>query len=121
MGSIDNTMIHSCKIVKDQGTTQDDAGEPIKNLVSTDSKCFFSKVSSAGNYLSNGDSGWVKVTSIMCFLPDSAIVEKGDIITTTETHFAGTYTVEDVDAPQLPFTDFVDHLEASLKEVAKRE
>lgn len=119
MNSLDFDMVHSCQILRDQGTTQDDSGEPIHNLVPTDSVCLFSKVSSAGNYLSNVDSGRVKVTSIMCFLPLSVTVEKGDLIKTTESNFKGTYTVEDVDSPLCH--GFVDHLEASLKEVAKRE
>lgn len=120
MNSLDLAMKHSCQVLRDTGTTQNAAGSPIPNLVPTDYKCLFSRISTSGNSISNTDAGKVKFTSIMVFLPGSAVVEKGDYITTTEQHWAGTYEVQDVDAPTAFFSDDVDHIEAFLKEVTKR-
>jgi len=54
----------------------------------------------------------------MVFLPSSATVDKGDLITTTEPHWAGTYKVQDINVPEDPFA--IDHTEAFLSEVKKR-
>ncbi len=120
MNSLDLAMKHSCQILQDTGTTQDDAGVPVPNIVSTFSKCLFSKVTTANNSISLTEAGKVKVSSVVCFLPNNAVVEKGDFITTTEQHWTGTYEVQDVDAPTVFFSEEVDHIEAFLKEVAKR-
>lgn len=121
MGSIDFAMVHNCQILRDAGTTQDTSGSPIPNLIPTDSKCLFSKVSTAGNYISETEAGKVKISSNMVFLPASVVVEKGDLIATTEPNWKGTYEVQDVDTPEVPGTGIIDHIEASLKEVIKRE
>lgn len=118
MNSLNCSMKHACQVLHDVGTTQNAAGSPIHNYNSTDYKCLFSKVSTAGNYISITDAGKMKFSSLMVFLPSAAVVEKGDIITTTESHWAGTYEVQDVDVPDDPFT--TDHVEVFLKEVAKR-
>ncbi len=120
MGSIDAAMVHACQIHRDTGTTQNAAGSPIPNLVPTDSKCLFSKVSTAGNYIPSSEAGKVIESSIVAFLPAEAVVETGDFISTTEPNWAGTYEVQDVDAPEIPFSGIVDHKEAFLKKVAKR-
>jgi uncharacterized protein (DUF1499 family) len=120
MGSIDFAMVHSCKILRDTGTTQDTAGTPIPNLVSTDSKCLFENVSSAGNYIAETDAGPVILYSILCSLPTETVVQEGDYISTTERVWAGTYRVEHVDAPEIPGSEIIDHLEAFLKRADKR-
>lgn len=118
MNSLNFAMKHTCQVLRDSATTQNDAGSPIPNFTPTNYKCLFSKVSTAGNYISNTDAGKVKISSVMVFLPSTAIVEKGDFVTTTEQHWRGTYEVQDVDSPGM-FGD-VDHIEAFLKEAAKR-
>jgi hypothetical protein len=120
VGSIDYLMIHTCHILIDTGTTQNAAGEPITNFVSTTSVCFFSNVSTAGNSVSDSEAGKVILSSIVAFLPDSVTVESGDFISTTEENWIGTYEVQKVDAPEIPYTGIVDHKEAYLKRVAKR-
>jgi uncharacterized protein (DUF1499 family) len=120
MGSIDFLMIHACQILRDSGTTQDSAGEHIPNLVPTDSKCLFEMLSSAGNYISDSQSGPVILRSIICSLPANTIVEEGDFISTTEENWIGTYRVDYVDAPEIPGTNTIDHKEAFLKVVKKR-
>jgi hypothetical protein len=55
----------------------------------------------------------------MVFLPSSATVDKGDLITTVEPHWEGTYKVQDINVPEDPFA--IDHIEAFLSEVAKRD
>jgi hypothetical protein len=120
MGSIDFLMVHTCQILRDSGTTQDSAGEPIPNLVPTDSKCLFENVSNAGNYITQTEAGPVILRSIICFLPAETVVEEGDFISTTEPNWAGTYEVQSVDDPEIPFTHVVDHKEAFLKVVKKR-
>lgn len=120
MGSIDFAMIHSCQIIRDTGTTQDAAGSPIPNLVPTDSVCLFSNISSAGNYISAGEAGKVIESSLIVFLPSTATVQEGDFISTTESNYSGTYEVQKVDAPEIPFSGIVDHKEAFLKAVKKR-
>lgn len=119
MNALNFGMKHSCLVLRDSGTTQNDAGSPIQNFSHTAYKCLFSKVSTAGNYISNTDAGKVKISSVVVFLPATAIVEKGDFVTTTEQHWVGTYEVQDVDAPGL--SGDVDHIEAFLKEAAKRD
>ena len=120
MGIIDSAMIHTCQVLRDTGTTQADDGEPITNFVPTDYSCLFDKISVAGNEISFTEAGKIKVTSIICFLPYNAVVEKGDFITTAETNWSGTYEVQDVYAASIPFTETVDHIEATLKEAVKR-
>jgi hypothetical protein len=120
MGSIDFTMVHACQILRDSGTTQDSAGEPIPNLVPTDSNCLFETLSNAGNYISDSQSGPVIIRSIICFLPAETIVEEGDYISTTEPNWVGTYKVDYVDAPEIPGKNTIDHKEAFLKVVKKR-
>ena len=83
--------------------------------------CLFSNISTSGNYVLNNEIvGKVVESSHMVFLPSSAQVLEGDYITTTQTNWAGTYEVQKVDAPELPFTSQVDHKEAFLKVVKKR-
>jgi len=120
MGSIDFAMIHSCQILHDAGTTQDAAGSPIPNLVPTDSVCLFSNISTAGNSILISEAGKVIETSLVCFLPSTATVQEGDFISTAETNYAGTYEVQKVDSPEIPFSGIVDHKEAFLKAVKKR-
>ncbi len=120
MNSLDFAMKHSCQVLKDTGTTQDDVGSPIHNYISTTYKCLFSKVSTSGNYISSGEVGKVITSSHMVFLPADAVVEEGDMISTDEAHWAGTYEVQNVDAPIIPSTGVVDHIEAFLKVVKKR-
>lgn len=121
MNSLDLAMKHTCQVLRDAGTTQNAAGTPITNFNPTSYKCLFSKISSAGNYISNTEAGKVKISSVMVFLPSNAVVEKGDFISTTETHWEGTYEVQDVDAPSSFFSEDIDHVEAFLKEVSKRD
>jgi hypothetical protein len=120
MGSIDAAMVHTCQVLRDTGTTQDSAGEHIPDLVPTDSVCLFEKMSTAGNYISDTDAGKVIVSSIIVSLPDDAVVQTGDFVSTTEPNWAGTYEVQDVDAPEIPNTHIVDHKIAFLKKVGKR-
>lgn len=120
MGSIDFAMRHACQILRDSGTTQDAAGSPIPNIVSTDSKCLFSKLSTSGNNILNTAAGPMLVTSVVIFLPITAVISEGDMVTTTEPHWEGTYEVQSIDAPEIPGTGIVDHVEAFLEEVAKR-
>lgn len=120
MNSLDCSLIHSCQVLRDTGTTQNAAGSPVPNIVTTPYKCLFSKITTANNSISLTEAGKVKVSSVVCFLPNNAVVEKGDYISTTETHWSGTYEVQDVDAPSSFHSDDVDHIEAFLKEVAKR-
>lgn len=120
MGSIDFAMLHACQIIRDSGTTQNAAGSPIPNLVFTNSKCLFSNVSLASNNISDSEAGKVIISSLMVFLPAAAVVQAGDSITTTEPNWTGTYEVQKVDAPEIPFSEIVDHKEAFLKVVKKR-
>jgi len=120
MGIIDFTFVHTCQILRDTGTTQNAAGSLIPNIVTTNSSCLFSNVSTSGNYISDTEAGKVIVSSTMVFLPANVTIQEGDSISTTEPHFAGTYKVQKVDAPEILGTDSVDHLEVYLKEVAKR-
>ena len=101
------------------------AGTPTTTTVtlpsdSTYYDCLFSNISTSGNYISNSEAGEVIFSSPMVFLPTIAQVQEGDQVTTTQTNFAGTYTVQKVDAPEIPFTAIVDHKEAFLKVVKKR-
>lgn len=120
MNSLNLAMKHTCQVLRDTGTTQNDAGTPVPNMVPTSYKCLFSKITTANNSISLTEAGKVKVSSVVCFLPKNAVVYKGDYIATTETHWVGTYEVQDVDAPSSFFSDEIDHVEAFLKEVAKR-
>lgn len=110
-------MIHSCKIIKDTGTTQNAAGSHIPNLVSSDSKCLFSKSGAPKNYISDANAGKIIFNSTLVFLPVNVEIAEGDYVSTTEPHWEGTYEVQKVDAPGIP----ADHIEASLTEVKKRE
>lgn len=82
--------------------------------------CLFSNISTSGNYISTSDAGKVIESSLVVFLPDTATVEEGDYITTTQTNYSGSYEVQKVDAPEIPFSGTVDHIEAFLKMVKKR-
>lgn len=82
--------------------------------------CLFSNISTSGNYILNQESGKVIQSSLIVFLPSSAVVLEGDYVTTTETNYTGTYEVQKVDAPEIPFSGIIDHKEAYLKKVAKR-
>lgn len=120
MGSIDAAMVHSCQILIDTGTTQNAAGTPITNYVTTDSVCLFSNINASSNSVSGSEAGKVIISSLLCFLPSTATVTEGDLISTTETNYTGTYEVKSVDAPEIPFSGIVDHKEAYLKKVVKR-
>lgn len=120
MGTIDTAMVHTCSILRESTTTQASSGEPSTSYSTTASVCLFENVSTSGNYISNSEAGPVILYSILCSLPDTVTIQEGDYISTTETNWAGTYRVEHVDAPEIPFTDVVDHKEAFLKRVAKR-
>ena len=82
--------------------------------------CLFSNISTSGNYISDSDAGQVIFSSPMVFLPSAATVQEGDHVTTTQTNWSGTYKVQKVDAPEIPFSSIVDHKEAFLKVVKKR-
>jgi len=120
MGVIDFTFVHACQILRDTGTTQNPAGSLIPNIVTTNSSCLFSNVSTSGNHILDTEAGKVIVSSTMVFLPANTTVQEGDFISTAEPHFAGKYEVQKVDAPEILGADAVDHLEVYLKEVAKR-
>ena len=118
MNSLNCSLIHSCQVLRDTGTTQNAAGSPIHNYVPTSYNCFFSNLYSNGK-VSVTDAGEMIYSSIMVFLPSSATVDKGDLITTVEPHWEGTYKVQDINVPEDPFA--IDHIEAFLSEVAKRD
>lgn len=80
----------------------------------------FSNNSTSGNYISDSDAGQVIFSSPMVFLPSKATVQEGDHVTTTQTNWSGTYKVQKVDAPEIPFSSIPDHKEAFLKVVKKR-
>jgi len=117
---LDLGMVHTCQVLHDTGTTQNIAGSPIPNMVSTEYKCSFENITTSGFSVSNTDAGKVIISSPVVFLPDNAIVQKGDFISTTELNWAGTYEVQKVDAPEDLFSGEIDHIEAFLMEVAKR-
>jgi hypothetical protein len=120
MGSIDFSMVHSCQVLRDTGTTQNAAGSPIPNLFHTPYKCLFSNISTAGNFISIAEAGKLITSTFLVFLPAEAVVEEGDLVSTEEPNWKGTYEVQKVDAPEIPFSGIVDHKEAFLKAVEKR-
>lgn len=120
MGSIDAAMVHTCQIKRDTGTTQNAAGTPITNYVSTDSVCLFENNPTDFNSVKLTEAGEFIVSSPIVFLPADTVIEQGDLIVTTQSNWAGTYEVKHVDAPEIPFSGIVDHKEACLKKVAKR-
>jgi hypothetical protein len=121
MGSIDFAMVHSCQVLRDTGATQNAAGSPIPNSVPTPYNCLFSNISTAGNSISIAEAGKLITSTFMVFLPAEAVVEEGDFISTEEPNWKGTYEVQKVDAPEIPFSESVDHKEAFLKAVKKRD
>ena len=82
--------------------------------------CLFENISTSENYISDSDAGQVILSSPMVFLPSTATVQEGDHVTTTQTNWSGTYKVQKVDAPEIPFSSIPDHKEAFLKVVKKR-
>lgn len=103
-----------------------DAGTPtnvIKKLPSDSTyyDCLFETKGTAGNYILDSEAGKTILTSIIVSLPSTADISEGDLILTTESGWAGTYEVQKVDAPEIPFSGIVDHKEAILKKVEKRQ
>lgn len=104
----------------------DDAGTPtdINITLPSDSTyydCLFETKGTAGNYIAYSEAGKTILSSIIVSLPSDADVLEGDIITTSETDWIGDYEVQKVDAPEIPFSEIVDHKEAILKKVEKRQ
>jgi len=101
------------------------AGTPTTTTVtlpsdSTYYDCLFSKITTSGNDVSATGAGKVIISSPMVSLPATAVVQEGDYIRTTEPNWAGTYEVQSIDSPEIPYTGIVDHKEAFLEEVSKR-
>ena len=120
MGSIDFAMLHNCQILRETGTTQNAAGTPVPSYSSTDSICLFDIISIAGNTISTSEPGKVIISSPVVFLPADTEIDEGDLISTTEQNWAGTYEVQSVNAPVIPFSGIIDHKEAFLKVIKKR-
>jgi len=121
MNSLNFGMIHTCRVLSDTGITQNAAGSPISNIVSTEYNCLFANTGSTANASMAFTEAGNMITLIpFVFLPADAIVSEGDFISTTDRGWKGTYEVQNVDAPEQLFNGVIDHVEAFLKEVAKR-
>lgn len=121
MNTLNFGMVHTCQVLSDMGTTQNAAGSHISNIVSTKCNCLFANASATVNAsISYTEAGEMITLVPFVFLPADAIVHEGDIISTTNTGWEGTYEVQNVDTPEQMFNGVIDHVEAFLKEVAKR-
>lgn len=99
-----------------------DVGTPAMTTTSTVyENCRFENVRNPSGYIYNSDSGEYVAKEPMVFLPASAIVRQGDHISSTETGFNATYKVNFVNTLCGFFDNIIDHIEASLEVVGKRQ
>lgn len=100
-----------------------DVGTPAMTTVTTAyDKCRFDNIKNPSGNLYDSDSGEYAVTEPIVFLPADAVVLQGDLISGNESPYNTNYKVTFVN-PLYSFFNktVVDHIEASLKVVEKRQ
>jgi len=99
-----------------------DVGTPAMTTTTTAyDKCRFENIKNPSGYLYNSDSGEYIAREPIVFLPAEAVVRQGDHLSSTETGFNTTYEITFVNPLYSLFDKTViDHIEASLEVVEKR-
>jgi len=95
------------------------AGTPTTSEVLQPSKCLFSDTSMSSG-IQYFDSGEYIVKEPLLFLPTNTIIEKGDHVIGEVPGFDTTYKVLKVSHPYRLFSQIIDHIEADLQAVEKR-
>lgn len=100
-----------------------DVGTPTMTTVTTAyDHCRFENIKNPSGNLYDSDSGEYIAKEPVVFLPGDAVVLEGDHISSTETGFNATYEVTFVNTLYRFFNKTsIDHIEASLKVVEKRQ
>lgn len=95
-------------------------GTPITSTKQTPVKCLFSEVHRSGEGIQNFESGDYIVKGPLVFLPGTTNIEEGDYILGDVPGFNKTYKVLKVTAHYRLFSSIIDHIEAELQAVEKR-
>jgi len=93
-------------------------GTPQTTTSSIHYACLFSSISVSGG-IQIFDSGKYITANDIVFLPDNAVVQEGDYVTSSETGYNHTYRVEKV-TTLYNKDGSIDHIEAQLKVVTKK-
>jgi hypothetical protein len=95
-------------------------GTPIYSEITIPSKCLFSETGSNGSGIQYFDSGEYIVKEPLLFLPANTRIERGDHVIGEVPGYNSTYKVLKVATPYRFFTTIIDHKEAELQAVEKR-
>lgn len=95
-------------------------GTPIISQKQTPTKCLFSEAYRSGEGIQNFESGDYVVKGPIVFLPATASIEEGDYILGDVLGFNNTYKVLKVTTHYRLFSTQIDHIEAELKAIEKR-
>jgi len=116
----DNQAIQGVAVVSGSLIPQtDEFGTPYTTTTQTTSKCWFSESSNTGGIL-HFDSGDYIMKSPLLFLPASTVIEEGDQVEGEISGYSHTYEVLKVTRCYRLYSSVVDHIEAELKAVGKR-
>jgi len=100
-------------------------GTPQFTTTSTPYSCRFSQANKSGGTITSQGSGDYIVSEPLLFLPGEAVVQEGDLITSSTPGYNKTYRVMHVETLYELFKNSsgeyeIDHIEAELKAVEKR-
>jgi len=95
-------------------------GTPQFTTTSTPYSCRFSQVNMSGGTITSQGSGDYIVSEPLLFLPGEAVVQEGDLITSSTPGYNKTYRVMHVNTLYELWSNAIDHLEVEIKAVEKR-
>lgn len=111
---LDIELIHTCNITHKVPVSENSYGEPVLGGTPVASACRFYR---AKGTIISPESGLHHISEPKLILPPSATIAEGDIVTSSITHFAGPFRVEQVDPLTELYSSDIDHFECFLKAV----
>ena len=112
-------MIHTCNILSRTTATKNEYGEAATYTDSSQNNvaCRFFTTNKVSGRILSGASGEHILSVPMVMIPPTATVNRGDLIVSTVTGFAGTFRVENVNPIYWLFYNYVHHYECELEAI----